>query len=126
MDRRAAEVLNPRSCRDRFPAADRSAALWASEPADRITLSSFGDAFAAARDAVAFPKEPGLHCLRYFYISHLVEAGYDPRSSKPRGHSHASVTSVYTSVGDDFKQKTIQRMIVRRIARSTTRAKPDG
>jgi len=32
------------------------------------------------------------------------------------GHAYASVTSVYTSVGDDFKQKTIQKMIARRIA----------
>jgi hypothetical protein len=32
--------------------------------ADRITLGSLGDSFAAARDAVGLPKELGLHCLR--------------------------------------------------------------
>jgi len=64
------------------------------------------------------PKELGLHCLRHSYITHLIEAGYDPAFVQTQaGHSHASVTSVYTSVGDDFKQKTIQKMIARRIAR---------
>lgn len=101
-----------------FPTAERSAALWPSERADRITLGSLGDSFAAARDAVGLPKELGLHCLRHSYITHLIEAGYDPAFVQTQaGHAYASVTSVYTSVGDDFKQKTIQKMIARRIAR---------
>lgn len=33
------------------------------------------------------------------------------------GHSYSSTTALYTSVSSDFKQKTIQRMIARRIAR---------
>ena len=112
--------------RDRFPKADRSAALWPSERADRITLGSLGDSFAAARDAVGLPKELGLHCLRHSYITHLIEAGYDPAFVQTQaGHAYASVTSVYTSVGDDFKQKTIQKMIARRIARPEE-ANPDG
>jgi len=41
------------------------------------------------------------------------------------GHAHASITGVYTSVGDDFKQKTIQKMIARRIARPEE-ANPHG
>lgn len=112
--------------RDRFPTADRSAALWPSERADRIALGSLGDSFAAARDAVGLPKELGLHCLRHSYITHLIEAGYDPAFVQTQaGHAYASVTSVYTSVGDDFKQKTIQKMIARRIARPEE-ANPDG
>ena len=108
------------------PTADRSAALWPSERADRITLGSLGDSFAAARDAVGLPKELGLHCLRHSYITHLIEAGYDPAFVQTQaGHAYASVTSVYTSVGDDFKQKTIQKMITRRIARPEE-ANPDG
>ena len=32
------------------------------------------------------------------------------------GHSYASTTGLYTSVSSDFKQKTVQQMIARRIA----------
>ncbi|MFH5879341.1 hypothetical protein [Arthrobacter sp. NA-172] len=32
------------------------------------------------------------------------------------GHSYASTTGLYTSVSSDFKQKTVQPMIARRIA----------
>lgn len=32
------------------------------------------------------------------------------------GHSHASTTSLYTSVSSDFKRTTVQQMISRRIA----------
>ena len=103
--------------RDRFATADRSAALWPSERADRITLGSVGDAFAAARDAVGLPKELGLHCLRHSYVTHLIEAGDDPAFVQTQvGHSYASTTSLYTSVSSDFKQKTVQQMIARRIA----------
>ncbi|MHC8609698.1 hypothetical protein ACW4FP_18805 (plasmid) [Paenarthrobacter ureafaciens] len=54
-----------------------ASALWPSERGARMSLGSFGDAFAAARDAVGLPHELGLHCPRHFYVTHLVEAGYD-------------------------------------------------
>jgi len=104
--------------RDRFTTADRSAALWPSERTDRVMLGTLGDAFAAARDAVGLPKELGLHCLRHSYVTHLIEAGYDPTFVQSQvGHSYASTTSIYTSVSSDFKQKTVQQMIARRIAK---------
>jgi len=96
------------------------------EPKIACSTGSLGDSFAAARDAVGPPKELGLHCLRHSYITHLIEDGYDPAFVQTQaGHAYASVTSVYTSVGDDFKQKTIQKMIARRIARPEE-ANPDG
>ena len=64
--------------RDRFVTADRSGALWPSERGDRMTLSALGDSFRAARDAAGLPKDLGLHCLRHSYVTHLIEAGYDP------------------------------------------------
>ena len=80
-----------------------------------MSLGLFGDAFAAARDAVGLPKEVGLHCLT-FYVTHLIEAGYDPAFVQTQvGHSYASTTGLYTSVSSDFKQKTVQQMIARRI-----------
>jgi len=81
-----------------------------------MSLGSFGDAFAAARDAVGLPQELGLHCLRHSYVTHLIEAGYDPAFVQTQvGHSYASTTGLYTSVSSDFKQKTVQQMIARRI-----------
>ncbi len=106
--------------RDRFSTADRSAAMWPSERGQRITLGSLGDSFAQARDAVGLPKELGLHCLRHSYVTHLIEAGYDPTFVQTQvGHSYASTTGLYTSVSSDFKQKTVQQMIARRIAAKT-------
>lgn len=104
--------------RGRFATADRSTALWPSERSDRVALGTLGDSFAAARDLVGLPKELGLHCLRHSYVTHLIEAGYDPTFIQTQvGHSYASTTSLYTSVSSDFKQKAVQQMIARRIAR---------
>jgi site-specific recombinase XerD len=104
--------------RDRFTTADRSAALWPSERGDRVALGSLGDSFAAARKAVGLPRELGLHCLRHSYVTHLIEAGYDPTFIQAQvGHSYASTTSLYTSVSSDFRQKAVQQMIARRIAK---------
>lgn len=103
--------------RDRFSTADRSAALWPSERTDRLSLGALGDAFSTARDAVGLPKELGLHCLRHSYVTHLIEAGYDPTFVQTQvGHAYASTTSLYTSVSADFKQRAVQQMIARRIA----------
>jgi integrase/recombinase XerD len=110
--------------RANFATADRSSAMWPSERGARMSLGSFGDSFAAARDAVGLPKELGLHCLRHSYVTHLIEAGYDPAFVQTQvGHSYASTTGLYTSVSSDFKQKTVQQMIARRI---TTLEDPDA
>lgn len=103
--------------RSRFRTADRSGALWPSERGERVALGSLGDSFAAVRTAVGLPAELGLHCLRHSYVTHLIEAGYDPTFIQTQvGHSYASTTSLYTSVSSDFKQKAVQQMIARRIA----------
>jgi len=58
----------------------------------------------------------GLHCLRHCYLTHLIEASCDPAFVQMQvGHSYASTTGLYTSVSSDFKQKTVQQMIARRI-----------
>jgi len=52
-------------------------------------------------------------------LSTGFEAGYDPTFVQPQaGHAYASTTSLYTSVSADFKQKTVQQMIARRIAKT--------
>jgi len=68
-------------------------------------------------------RSSALHCLRHSYVTHLIEAGYDPAFVQTQvGHSYASTTSLYTSVSSDFKQETVQRMIARRIAKSEVSA----
>ncbi|MCX2750476.1 DUF6262 family protein [Arthrobacter sp. MI7-26] len=56
-------------------------------------------------------------------IEHLRESSPAPHDRdglkiiQPQvGHSDASTTGLYTSVSSDFKQKTVQKMIARRIA----------
>ena len=105
------------SGRARFPTAESSDALWPSERGGRLRLGSLGDAFAGLREEVGLPPELGLHCLRHSYVTHLIEAGYDPAFVQTQvGHAHASTTGLYTSVSSDFKQKTIQQMIAARLA----------
>lgn len=58
-----------------------------------------------------------LHCLRHSYVTHLLEAGYDPTFVQTQvGHQNASKTGICTSVSADFKQKEIHRMIAQRVA----------
>lgn len=103
--------------RDRFPKAEGGMALWPSERQARVGKSTFGNAFNKARTAAGLPKGLGLHCLRHSYVTHLLEAGYDPTFVQTQvGHQNASTTGIYTSVSADFKQKEVQRMILQRVA----------
>jgi integrase/recombinase XerD len=80
-------------------------------------VGSLSDSFAGHRADVGLPEELGLHCLRHSYVTHLIEAGYDPGFVQTQvGHAYASTTGLYTSVSADFKQKTVQQMIARRIS----------
>lgn len=100
-----------------FSTAERSNALWPSERSGRLTVGSLSDSFAQLRSDAGLPAELGLHCLRHSYVTHLIEAGYDPAFVQTQvGHAYASTTGLYTSVSADFKQRAVQQMIARRIA----------
>ena len=102
--------------RELFATADRSASLWPSERAGATGIRNFNRTFTAVRDTAGLPKELKMHCLRHSYVTHLLEAGYDPMFVQQQvGHAYSSTTALYTSVSADFKQKTIQRMIQQRI-----------
>lgn len=102
--------------RGRFQTAERSSALWPSERSHRVHLGSLGDSFAGFRRAAGLPEELGLHCLRHSYVTHLIEAGYDPAFIQTQvGHAYASTTGLYTSVSADFKQRSVRQMIARRL-----------
>lgn len=90
-----------------------------------MTLGALGRSFTAFRKRAGLPPELSLHALRHSFTTHLLEAGYDPLFVQEQlGHSFASTTSLYTSVSSDFKQKTIQQMIARRIRMEEDQ--PDG
>lgn len=109
--------LSP-SGRERFPTADRSALMWPSERADGAGVRNFDRAFQRIRRRAELPEELSMHALRHSFVTHLLEAEYDPLFVQQQvGHSYSSTTALYTSVSSDFKQKTVQRMIARRIAR---------
>lgn len=96
--------------------ADRSPALWPSERGSRLTINALGRSFTALRARAGLPLELKLHCLRHSYTTHLLEAGYDPLFVQQQlGHSYASTTALYTSVGSDFKQRVVLQMIARRL-----------
>ena len=100
------------SYRDLFDTAASSTALWPSERAPRLFLGTLGTRFAQYRDALGLPPELGLHCLRHSYVTHLIEAGYDPLFVQQQvGHSYASTTALYTSVSSDFRVRTLRRVL---------------
>jgi integrase/recombinase XerD len=102
--------------RGRFPTAERSSALWPSERSHRVSLGALSDSFADYQRAAGLPDELGLHCLRHSYVTHLIEAGYDPAFVQTQvGHAYASTTGLYTSVSADFKQRSVRRMIAARL-----------
>jgi site-specific recombinase XerD len=102
--------------RELFPTADRSRSLWPSERSGNASLRAFERAFTRARIQAGLPEELTLHCLRHSYVPHLIEADYDAFFVQQQvGHQNASTTSLYTSVSSDFKQRTIQQMITRRL-----------
>lgn len=103
--------------RGRFATADRSDDLWPSERSAGMSLRGFDRAFATVRALAGLPRELSLHALLHSYVTHLIEAGYDPLFVQQQvGHAYSSTTALYTSVSADFKQKTVQRMIAARVA----------
>jgi site-specific recombinase XerD len=108
--------LSP-SGRALFATADRSTAMWPSERSGSVVVRTLDRSFKRARERAGLPDELTLHALRHSYVTHLIEAGYDPMFVQHQvGHSYSSTTALYTSVSSDYKQKTVQRMIAQRLA----------
>jgi len=106
--------------RARFPTADRSALMCPSERAGGTGVRNLDRAFQRIRDQAGLPESLTMHCLRHSYVTHLIEAGYDPLFVQQQvGHEYSSTTALYTSVSADFKHKTVQRMIAQRLQGTT-------
>ena len=60
------------------------------------------------------PAGLSVHCLRHSYISHLTEDGADPLFVQQQaGHSWASTTAVYTTVGADARNRMLRSALDR-------------
>jgi site-specific recombinase XerD len=87
----------------------RGPALWLTERGERISPRRIDDRFGAWRAAAGLPAELSVHCLRHSYASHLVEDGVDPLFVQHQlGHSWASTTAIYTSVGADHTNRMLR------------------
>ncbi|MFF8592085.1 tyrosine-type recombinase/integrase [Streptomyces sp. NPDC015220] len=115
------------SYRTVFDTAAKSDALWPSERSPRLGMGALGDRFASYRDALGLPQELTLHCLRHSYVTHLIEAGYDPLFVQQQvGHSYASTTALYTSVSSDFRTRTLRKVLDGTIGRTISTATGEG
>ena len=89
-------------------------ALWLTERAGRISVRQIDDRFAQWRAAAGLPAALSVHCLRHSYISHLIEDGADPLFVQQQaGHSWASTTAVYTTVGQDARNRMLRAALAR-------------
>ena len=92
----------------------RGPALWLTERGERISLRSIDDRFATWRRLAELPSELSVHSLRHSYVSHLVEDGVDPLFVQHQvGHSWASTTAVYTTVGSDHMNRMLRTALDR-------------
>jgi len=92
----------------------RGPALWLTERGERISTRRVDERFASWRTAAGLPTELSVHCMRHSYASHLVEDGVDPLFVQHQmGHSWASTTSIYTSVGADHTNRMLRAALDR-------------
>lgn len=87
-------------------------ALWPTERGGRVSVAQVNARFAAYRDALGLDSVLSPHCLRYSYITHLLEDGYDQLFVQSQvGHRWGSSTAGYTKVGSDFLQAALARAL---------------
>jgi integrase/recombinase XerC len=89
-------------------------ALGLTERGGRISPRSVDERFAAWRKAAGLPRELSVRCLRHSYVSHLIEDGADPLFvPQQAGHSRASTTAAYTTVGQDARNRMLRSALAR-------------
>ena len=93
---------------------EREAALWLTERDGRVSARRVDERFAVLRAAAQLPVELSVHCLRHSYVSHLIEDGVDPLFVQQQvGHSWASTTATYTTIGSDAKNRMLRAALDR-------------
>jgi integrase/recombinase XerC len=112
----AAEVIDQyvTEVRPLHGAPARGPALWLTERGARISSRRIDERFAEWRATAELPSELSVHCLRHSYASHLVEDGVDPLFVQHQlGHSWASTTAIYTTVGADHTNTMLRAALDR-------------
>ncbi|PSK67818.1 Tyrosine recombinase XerC [Micromonospora sp. MH33] len=93
-------------------AVEGNPALWPSERAPRVGLAQLNARLSAYRDALGLDAALDSHSLRRSYVTHLIEAGWDPLFLQQQvGHEHASTTAIYTCVSSDFRTRTLRQAL---------------
>lgn len=111
--------------RDLFPRGADASWLWPTERSRHLDEARLSKRFGQYRDAVGLPDGLTLHCLRHSYVTHLIEAGYDPLFVQQQvGHSYASTTALYTSVSAGYRSQTLRAMLDKTIADARARTGP--
>ena len=73
------------------------------------------------RASLGLPTGLDFHSLRRSYVTHLIEAGWDPLFVQHQvGHEHASTTAIYTCVSSDFRTRTLRRALDAAFTQATT------
>ncbi|MDX3523290.1 tyrosine-type recombinase/integrase [Streptomyces scabiei] len=87
-------------------------ALWVTERCGRLHRRSVNEAFEKVARLAGLPAELDPHCLRYSYITHLVEFDYPQRFIQEQvGHLYASTTALYTGVSDEYRTRLLLRAL---------------
>jgi integrase/recombinase XerC len=111
----AAEVVEEyvTEIRPCYSVADHPA-LFLTERGERISVRQVDERFAVYRAGAGLPENLTPHCLRHSYISHLIEDGVDPTFvQRQAGHSWASTTAGYTTVGADHANRMLRAAVDR-------------
>ncbi|WP_409047085.1 tyrosine-type recombinase/integrase [Microbacterium sp. HA-8] len=88
--------------------------LWPTERRTRVSVRYLDLRFAELREQVGLPPELTLHALRHTYVTNLIEWGYSEKFVQDQvGHAYASTTAIYTSVGDDYKNRVLAQALSR-------------
>lgn len=89
-------------------------AVWLTERGGRISPRQIDDRFAQLRGLAGLPDDLSVHCLRHSYVWHLIEDGADPLFVQwQAGHSWASTTAAYTTVGQDARNRMMRHALAR-------------
>ncbi|WP_018186393.1 tyrosine-type recombinase/integrase [Microbacterium sp. 77mftsu3.1] len=84
-------------------------ALFPTERNTLVSESALNDRFRTYRDDLGLGTELKFHSFRHSYITHLIEAGFDPLFVQQQvGHEYASTTALYTGVSSNYRIKTLR------------------